>query len=43
MTGAHAQMLPDAQRLHLQHGPSDLIVWAVQSRQRGLSCGHKTI
>ena len=41
MTGAHAQMLPDAQRLHLQHGPSDLIVWAVQSRQRAYPAATK--
>ncbi|WP_171236267.1 UPF0280 family protein [Ruegeria sp. HKCCA6837] len=28
----HARLLPDGQRLHLQHGPSDLIVWADGAR-----------
>ena len=27
-----ARLLPDAQRLHLQHGPSDLIIWAEGAR-----------
>ncbi len=29
-----ACLLPDGQRLHLQHGPSDLIVWAEGDRDR---------
>lgn len=32
MTPAAARLLPDGQRLHLQHGPSDLIVWAEGAR-----------
>lgn len=27
-----ARLLPDGQRLHLQHGPSDLIIWAEGAR-----------
>ncbi|WP_299988518.1 UPF0280 family protein [uncultured Ruegeria sp.] len=29
-----ARLLPDGQRLHLQHGPSDLIVWAEGERDQ---------
>ncbi|MEM7299524.1 MAG: UPF0280 family protein [Pseudomonadota bacterium] len=28
-----AHLLPDGQRLHLQHGPSDLIIWAEGARE----------
>lgn len=29
-----ARLLPDGQRLHLQHGPSDLILWVEGDRER---------
>jgi len=41
-----ARLLPDGQRLHLQHGPSDLIVWAEGDRAlayRAATARFKTI
>ncbi len=33
--GAAARLLPDGQRLHLQHGPIDLILWADPAARAG--------
>lgn len=36
-----ARLLPDGQRLHLQHGPSDLIVWADGARDQAYRAAAK--
>jgi len=36
-----AHLLPDGQRLHLQHGPSDLIIWAEGARNEAYRAAAK--
>lgn len=41
MNGATFQWLPDGERLHLQHGPSDLIIWAEGARDEAYKAAAK--
>ncbi|WP_171103204.1 UPF0280 family protein [Ruegeria sp. HKCCD7255] len=38
---ATARILPDGERLHLQHGPSDLVVWAEGARDQAYHAATK--